>query len=181
MLSVRQESLEDTVAIAALHARVFPAGWHGRPAARLRAGVPAEPGLCLTAWAKAALVGSVRLTAVRVGDTPVWLLGPLAVDPDWHGHGAGAVLMQSALDRVRSRARRPVLLVGELSYYSRFGFESMRGRVQLLGERAERILALDAPLSLSGALISGFPATMPAPAAPPAAPALPPAAAGAFA
>ena len=52
------------------------------------------------------------------------MLGPLAVEAGCRGHGIGAALMQRALGAARRRGHRAVLLVGDASYYCRFGFSA---------------------------------------------------------
>ena len=53
---------------------------------------------------------------------PALLLGPLAVHPGCRGRGIGAALMWRALRAAREAGHAAVLLVGDASYYGRFGF-----------------------------------------------------------
>jgi len=69
------------------------------------------------------LVGSVRLTPVRVGATAALLLGPLTVEPPFRSHGIGRKLMERALADARTQGHRLVLLVGDEAYYGRVGFK----------------------------------------------------------
>ena len=43
------------------------------------------------------LVGSVRLTPVRIGETPALLLGPLTIEPPFRDKGIGKAMMERAL------------------------------------------------------------------------------------
>lgn len=134
------ETARDAPAIDALHETVFGRGWQARPAARLRQNIAYEPGCSFTAWQGLVLVGSVRITPMAVGAAPVWLLGPLAVQRHLHGQGVGAALMKQAKQASQALEAVPILLVGEMDYYGRFGFHSLAGRVTLLEELPTRIL-----------------------------------------
>ena len=53
--------------------------------------------LSYTARIGTLLVGSVRLTPVRIGETPALLLGPLTVEPPFRDRGIGKALMERAM------------------------------------------------------------------------------------
>ena len=53
--------------------------------------------LSFTARIGTLLVGSVRLTPVRIGETPALLLGPLTVEPPFRDRGIGKALMERAM------------------------------------------------------------------------------------
>ncbi len=75
--------------------------------------------------AGAELVGTVRLWTVRLGrERRALMLGPLAVDDAWRGHGVGARLMEAALERAGHSGEDAVILVGDPDYYRRFRFTS---------------------------------------------------------
>ncbi|WP_428672502.1 GNAT family N-acetyltransferase [Roseibium sp.] len=71
------------------------------------------------------LVGTVRLWSVadRNGFQSL-LLGPLAVAPDCRGLKVGDRLMRHALNQAAVHGHGSVILVGDLPYYSRFGFSA---------------------------------------------------------
>ena len=69
-----------------------------------------------------ALAGAIRFWPVYVGGWPVLLLGPVAVHPTHQGEGLGAMLIQGGLDAARAQGWQRVMLVGDASYYGRFGF-----------------------------------------------------------
>jgi predicted N-acetyltransferase YhbS len=50
------------------------------------------------------------------------IIGPLAVQREFQGDGIGTSLMWQALDQAAWGNHRIVLLVGDLSFYGRFGF-----------------------------------------------------------
>lgn len=92
------------------------------------------------------LVGTVRLWhVVDAGGRAALLLGPLAVSTDCRSGGVGGRLMRHALNQATLAGHGAVLLVGDLPYYERFGFEAGRlAAVSLPGPVEEpRFLALD--------------------------------------
>ena len=104
---------------------------HSRPSYHYRQSVPALAELSLVALFKGGqLIGSLRFwpadlrTEQRGECGSALLLGPLAVDPHWQGKGVGRTLMFAGLDRAKKRGYRLCFLVGEPSYYARFGFEA---------------------------------------------------------
>ncbi len=128
------ERPEDDAAITAIHEVTFGPGRFARTAFRLREGVPHDPVLSLVALHEGAVVGSVRLTPIRIGDTPALLLGPLAVRPDLKSRGVGKALMRKSMDEARRAGHRLVLLVGDLPYYWPFGFRVVKpGSVEMPG------------------------------------------------
>lgn len=126
MITISQEAPAETGAREALLDRALGAGRFLKPSERLRCGrIPAD-GLALVARFGADVVGSVRLWNVAVDDgrRPVLLLGPLAVDPDWQGHGIGTALMETAIAGAAALGHGAILLIGDPPYYARFGFSA---------------------------------------------------------
>ncbi len=121
-LSIRAEQPSDGDAIDRLHERAFGPGRFARTASRLREGAPHLPELSFTALVGTLLVGSVRLTVVKAGDSPALMLGPLTVEPAFEGRGIGAALIRRSLEAAKQHGHGLVLLVGDEPYYSRFGF-----------------------------------------------------------
>lgn len=134
-VDILAESAEDAAAIEKLHERSFGPGRFARTAFRLREMGPGDvPELCFVARVGTFLVGSVRLSPVRIGDVDALMLGPLAVEPAFENKGIGMGLMRRALDTARARGDRLVFLVGDYPYYNRVGFERVPpGRVTLPG------------------------------------------------
>ena len=73
------------------------------------------------------LVGSVRLTPVRIGETPALLLGPLTIEPPFRDRGIGKAMMERALADAKQQGHRLVVLVGDETYYKRVGFKRVPG------------------------------------------------------
>ena len=113
----------DLASMQALQDRVFGPGRFVRTAYRVREGAPSLSQFCRGAFQGSKLVASLRLTPVRIGSSsPHLLLGPLAVDPDYAGQGFGKALVTEALAAARLANIGAVVLIGDLSYYERLGF-----------------------------------------------------------
>lgn len=153
IIVLREEAAGDAPAREALLDRAFGPERFLRPSERLRAGRLPAAGLALAAETDGRLAGTVRLWHVAAGGVAALLLGPLAVEPSLHGRGVGAALMRRALNRAAVAGHGAVLLVGDASYYGRFGFsrESTR-RITFAGPEADaRLLGLElVPGALAG-------------------------------
>src|SRR5947207_6019050 len=86
-LTVLTEKPEDAAAIERLHERTFGPGRYARTAYRIREKMAHRLELSYTARIGTLLVGSVRLTPVRIGHTPALLLGPLTIEPPFLDRG----------------------------------------------------------------------------------------------
>jgi predicted N-acetyltransferase YhbS len=76
----------------------------------------------------------VRLTPVRIGETPALLLGPLTIEPPFRQRGIGLALMRRALADAKAGGQRLVVLVGDEPYYAKAGFKPIpKGRARLPG------------------------------------------------
>jgi len=144
-LTILPEQAEDDPAIERLYERTFGPGRFARTAYRLREIAAHRRELSFTARIGTLLVGSVRLTPVRIGETPALLLGPLTVEPPFREHGIGAALIEASLAAARKADARLVLLVGDEPYYGRMGFKKVpRGLVKLPGPvDPERVLVAE--------------------------------------
>ena len=123
---------------------------------RLREGNAPAPGLELSARGSTGdLIGTLRLwLIVAGGDRPALLLGPLAVAEQARLMGVGGGLMREALKRATAYGHCAVLLVGDASYYARFGFtQGLTRRLTLPGpvDRARFLGCELIPGALAGA------------------------------
>lgn len=133
-LTIALETSHDDAAVDRLHERTFGPGRFSRTAFRIREQKGHERALSFTARVGTMLVGSVRLTQVRIGATPALLLGPLSVEPPFQSVGIGGRLMEDALEAARAAGHRLVVLVGDEPYYAKFGFKRVPpGTVTLPG------------------------------------------------
>lgn len=113
----------DLQAVSALHDAVFGPGALARAAYRVREGQPDFTPFCRVLHDGDRLIAAVRYTAVTIGGQGgALLLGPLMVDPDYGRQGHSRRLVSESLKVARESGVRLVLLVGDESYYSRFGF-----------------------------------------------------------
>jgi len=133
-LTILPETADDALAIERLHERTFGPGRYAKTAYRLREQVTHRLDVSFTARIGTLLVGSVRLSPIRVGDTKALLLGPLTVEPPFRDRGIGQALIVRALEAARAKGDRLVVLVGDEPYYGKCGFKPIPpGRAEMPG------------------------------------------------
>jgi predicted N-acetyltransferase YhbS len=133
-LTILPETADDALAIERLHERTFGPGRYAKSAYRLRERRGHRIELSFTARIGTLLVGSVRLTAIRIGATPALLLGPLTVEPPFRERGIGYALIERALAEAKANGHRLVVLVGDEPYYGKSGFKRIpKGRATMPG------------------------------------------------
>ena len=133
-LTILPETAADATAIERLLERTFGPGRYAKTAYRLREQVAHSLDLSFTARVGTLLVGSVRLSPVRIGEAKALLLGPLTVEPPFRSHGIGSALIARALEAAKAKGHRLVLLVGDEPYYRKSGFRQVaKGRVKMPG------------------------------------------------
>jgi predicted N-acetyltransferase YhbS len=133
-LAILPETPQDALAIQRLHERTFGPGRYARAAFRIRERAAHLINLSFTARIGTLLVGSVRLTPIRIGETRALLLGPLTVEPPFRRRGIGRALIERALDEARRKKHRLVVLVGDEPYYGKAGFRRIpKGRARMPG------------------------------------------------
>ncbi|WP_210526842.1 GNAT family N-acetyltransferase [Rubellimicrobium arenae] len=143
-----EETADDWWEVEALLDLCFAPGREALSSYRLREGVAPVAALCLVARdGEGALAGAIRNWPVRVaaagGRRWALLLGPVAVHPTRQGEGLGAMLILRALELAREGGWSRVLLVGDLPYYRRFGFQRLAGVAMPPPTNPERILGLN--------------------------------------
>jgi len=94
---------DDAAAIERLHERTFGPGRLAKTAYRIRE-APSISLTCRFARIGTLLIGSVRLTPIRIGDTRALLLGPLTVEPPFRERGIGQALMARGIAEAKARA-----------------------------------------------------------------------------
>jgi predicted N-acetyltransferase YhbS len=144
-LTILAETEGDAGAIERLHERTFGPGRYAKTAYRLREQVAHRLDLSFTGRIGTLLVGSVRLSPVRIGEAKALLLGPLTVEPPFRDRGVGQALIARALDEARAKGHQLVILVGDEPYYGKCGFKSVpKGRVAMPGPvDPERLLVAE--------------------------------------
>ena len=132
--TILHETPDDGFAVERLHERTFGPGRYAKTAYRLREQVGHALDVSFTARVGTLLVGSVRLSPVRIGTTKALLLGPLTVEPVFRERGVGQALIERALHEAAAKGHRLVILVGDESYYGKSGFKPVSpGRVVMPG------------------------------------------------
>ena len=91
---------------------------------RIREEIDHRLDLSFTARIGTLLVGSVRLTPIRIGETPALLLGPLTIEPPFRDRGIGQALIERALAEAQGKGHRLVVLVGDEPYYGKCGLQA---------------------------------------------------------
>jgi predicted N-acetyltransferase YhbS len=124
-ITIRPETADDAVAIERLHERTFGPGRLAKTAYRLREGAGHLLELSFTARIGTLMIGSVRLTPVRIGAAKALLLGPLTVEPPFRDRGVGRALITRALAEAKAQGHHLVLLVGDEPYYAKSGFKQI--------------------------------------------------------
>ncbi|MFF5077177.1 GNAT family N-acetyltransferase [Actinoplanes sp. NPDC000266] len=132
---VRRERSGDASAIHAVTADAFRGAAYSAPPVE-PGGDPGEatlvawlrddagwiPELSLVAIEDEQVVGHVLATRAHVGERPVVGLGPLSVLPSRQRAGVGSALMHAVLGAADALGEPLVGLLGDPSYYRRFGF-----------------------------------------------------------
>jgi putative acetyltransferase len=82
--------------------------------------------ISLVAIDEGEIVGHIAFSPVAInGDANGWYgLGPVSVRPDRQRKGIGQSLIRTGLDHLRSIDAQGCVVLGEPSYYGRFGFVS---------------------------------------------------------
>ena len=93
------------------------------------------------------VVGSIRFWNVKVDNhsSRGLLLGPLAIHPIYQSEGLGEKLVLNGIEKAHSDNWNWIVLVGDLSYYSKFGFSKNPTRGITIGNGLDnsRLLGLD--------------------------------------
>ena len=93
------------------------------------------------------VVGSIRFWNIKVVGhcSRGLLLGPLAVHPIHQSEGLGEKLVLNSIERASAENWNWVILVGDVDYYSKFGFSKKTTRGISLGDGLDdsRLLGLD--------------------------------------
>jgi predicted N-acetyltransferase YhbS len=132
---------QDADAVERLVLRAFGPGRFAKAAERLREGRAPCLGLCVTAWDRRKLVGSVRQWTVIVGETPAIFLGPIAVEEDYRSHGVGAALIERACAAAAAAGHALIVLVGDTPFFGPLGFAQAPGVVMPGPVDQSRVLA----------------------------------------
>lgn len=126
------ESPDDCWEVEYLLDLAFGQGRRSLSSYRLRESVDPVRDLCFVAREDAGFVsGSIRYWPITIGNErfDALLLGPIAVHPIMQGEGLGSLLIRHSLRVAVEMGWERVVLVGDESYYGRFGFRKT-GRLE---------------------------------------------------
>jgi predicted N-acetyltransferase YhbS len=133
-LTILPETVDDAAAIERLYERTFGPGRLAKTAYRIREGAAHRLELSFTARIGTLMIGSVRLTPVRIGAAKALMLGPLTVEPPFRERGIGRALIARALTEAKAKGHHLVVLVGDEPYYGKCGFKPIpKGQATMPG------------------------------------------------
>ncbi|MEO0870847.1 MAG: N-acetyltransferase [Pseudomonadota bacterium] len=80
--------------------------------------------LSLVALDRLRIVGHIAISPVTISDgASGWYgLGPVSVAPEMQRAGIGGLLIRRAIEQMRERGAKGIVLLGSTEYYPRFGF-----------------------------------------------------------
>jgi putative acetyltransferase len=129
LIEIREEFPTDHDAVDA----VVEAAFGRREEADLVKALRAEECIVLNLVAEAhgCIVGHISFTELPIDTGKRILRGaalaPVSIHPDWQRRGLGSALIQRGLLMLKDRGVSVVAVLGEVGYYSRFGFSSELG------------------------------------------------------
>ena len=156
LVSIEAEGPANSAAIEALLDEAFGADRHKKQSYRFRQHVGPVEALCLVARDRGRVVGTIRQWPVAITGAPAGtsalLLGPIGVAADRRKERIGDRLMRESLRLADELGFAIVLLVGDLSYYGRFGFRAAAAHGLFMpGEDPRRLQVLELePGALAG-------------------------------
>jgi predicted N-acetyltransferase YhbS len=122
-MPIRPEQPTDHAAIEALLDICFGAERHTKTVYRFRENSAPIPALSFVVEEDKKIAATIRYWQVALPDgSTSLLLGPIAVKPARQSDGIGGKLMTYSLQKAKDMGYGSCLLVGDESYYSRFGF-----------------------------------------------------------
>ncbi len=128
MFRLTLESADDYWEVEYLLDLAFGQGRRSLSSYRLRERADPVRDLCFVAREDAGFVsGSIRYWPITIGKERIdaLLLGPIAVHPIMQGEGLGSLLIRHSLRVAGEKGWERVVLVGDESYYGRFGFRKI--------------------------------------------------------
>lgn len=148
MIFIDQERPQDSAEIEKLLDAAFGPARAQKSSYKLRTKAPQLPQLSTVMRAGDKVAATVRFSKIHVRGSicgkavDALLLGPLAVDLEFQMHGLGSQLVRHTLNKATSFGFGTILLVGEIGYYERFGFERVAPRLISMpgGRDADRLL-----------------------------------------
>lgn len=125
-LTLVNETAANGAEIEALLNRAFGPGRFAKVSERVREFADFAQDLSFCAVERGKVVGVVRMWRVAAGEQPIVFLGPLAVEASERRAGLGALLVERACEAAAAAGEAAVVLVGDLPYFQRVGFDVAR-------------------------------------------------------
>jgi len=127
---IRRERPDDAAAILHLIERAFASAPHSNGCEQFIVSALRRAGaltVSLVAEQAGRPIGHVAFSPVSLTDgSPHWYgLGPVSVEPRAQGVGVGSALIRQGLDVLRGIGAAGCVVLGEPSYYQRFGFRPL--------------------------------------------------------
>lgn len=128
-VNIRPECKGDIDAIAGITEQAFRSHPYSRHTEQFVIAALRRSGglsISLVAEVDGRVVGHIAFSPVQISDgTPDWYaLGPVAVAPAFQRQGIGQALVRAGMQALWLIGARGCVLVGEPSFYARFGFRS---------------------------------------------------------
>jgi putative acetyltransferase len=149
VVEVRAERPGEAAAIERVHTLAFGQPDEARLVRRLRA--EGYTTLSLTAVDGEDIVGHILFSRLAAPGLEAVSLAPVAVVPDRQGQGIGSALITRGLQACRASAVDVTLVVGEPSYYTKFGFSLSTGARFVCPYSGPYLLALELQPGVLGA------------------------------
>ncbi len=125
-IEIREEQPSDFQSISRVHEQAFFRMDEGILVDKIRKSDSYIPELSFVALADGQIVGHVLFSIVHIDAATkkqVLALAPLAVLPEYQKKGVGAKLTRHGIERSRELGWTAVIVLGQATYYPRFGFE----------------------------------------------------------
>jgi putative acetyltransferase len=130
MIVIRPEEAPDIPAISEVHRSAFGGDTEVNIVEAVRASSGFIRDLSRVAVKDGHVVGHILLSPVHIEEgassSPALALAPIAVRPGCQKQGIGSLLVEESLRRCRELGHSIVIVIGEPSFYSRFGFTPAR-------------------------------------------------------
>ena len=128
-MPIRPEQLLDHPAIHSVHTASFPTSVEARLVDALRAA--GHLTLSLVAFERDEVIGHVAFSPITLATSPTVSntaigLAPVAVLPAFRKRGIAAALIREGLELCKQRGHDFCVVLGDPSYYGRFGFRPAR-------------------------------------------------------
>ena len=129
-MNIRSAASYDADAIRKIHLAAFgedEAEIVSQLAVDLLSQETTPPTLSLLAEINDSVIGHVAFSPVTIDDNKSFLgyiLGPLAVLPEYQGQGAGSELVKQGIEQLSATETHIIFVYGDPQYYSRFGFDT---------------------------------------------------------